>query len=330
MISLEDDELTFRFPDIHPRAVCEIAFRRTLRIPDDNREYPLPPDFGRFPLHHVDDYAHRLPSAWQMHGGVFLPMHQSEAVWLDFHALYPMAIKVAAGKVNVLTGQEWTRDLCAEPQDYLVVPSQPWLDGFCVAEGTIRQFVAMPLGAGFTAEEQLAGASQHGGLQIIAYPMRGDVYRERYQCTRAVREDASARDDQEPLSEVQDMGIAPGGLMRQRIYEDAEGLDAWDTSTCSRCFAHLLNSQQFFSIAGVEPPTMPPTAKNYSDAGLPWFDYYDGDRAALKGAKKLAGMHSLAAKSWQAGVGPVAGNEAANPQVVKTLTGRPVREGETF
>ena len=98
----------------------------------------------------------------------------------------------------------------------------------------------------------------------------------------------------------------------------------------ARCFVHLLNSRQFFSVAGVEPPTMPLSAKDYSDAGLPWFDYYDGDRAALKGAKKLAGLHSVAAKSWQAGTGPLAGNQRASPQVVKTLTGRAVRQGEAF
>lgn len=31
---------------------------------------------------------------------------------------------------------------------YLVAPDQPWLDGFCVQKGLIRQFVAMPLGQG--------------------------------------------------------------------------------------------------------------------------------------------------------------------------------------
>ena len=228
MISLENDQLTFRFPEVHARAVCGITFQRTLRIPDDNREYPLPPGLGRFPLHHVDDYTHRLPPAWQAHGGIFLPMHQSEAMWLSFDTRYPMAIRVAAGKVNVLTGREWTRDLCAEPQDYLVVPSQPWLDGFCVAEGTIRQFVAMPLGTGFTAEEQLTGAAQHGGLQIIAYPMRGDVYRKRHQRVDEGHEGVSVFDAVAPNH---GMGMAPGGLMRQRIHEDSEGLDAWDTST---------------------------------------------------------------------------------------------------
>ena len=74
-----------------------------------------------------------------------------------------MAIKVAAGKVDALTGEPFRNGLTERPQDYLVIPGQPWLDGFCVQEGLIRQFVAMPLGEGYTAEEQLTGTSEHGG-----------------------------------------------------------------------------------------------------------------------------------------------------------------------
>ena len=43
MIELLNNQLTFRFPEVHQKAVCSIDFQRTLRIPDDNREYPLPP-----------------------------------------------------------------------------------------------------------------------------------------------------------------------------------------------------------------------------------------------------------------------------------------------
>ena len=61
MITLDDDQLVFRFPDVHPDATCRIAFQRTLRIPDDNRDHPLPPGLGHFPLRHVDDHAARVP-----------------------------------------------------------------------------------------------------------------------------------------------------------------------------------------------------------------------------------------------------------------------------
>lgn len=331
MISLENETLTLRFPDVHARATCAVSFQRTLRIPDDNREYPLPPGLGEFPLRHVDDYADVLPAAWRTRGGIFLPMHQSEAMWISFRSAgYPMALKVAAGKVNAVTGEAWSRDLSAEPQDYLVVPDQPWLDGFCVAKGTIRQFVAMPLGKGFTAEEQLTGQAEHGGLQIIAYPMKASVYKELFEQTVVLEPRATIAavcDVAPPLAE---MGLAPGGLMRQKIYEDDYGIDAWETSTSSRCFVHLLNSLQFFSVTGAPAPTMPPTAKNYSDAGLPWFEHYGGDKSALDGAQKLAGLHSVAAKSWQQGV-PLAGNGPAQPHIVKAVGGRrQVREDEAL
>ena len=105
MLTVQNDKLAFQFPEVHPDAVCKIEFQRTLRLPDDNREYPLPPGLGRFPLSHVDDYAHKIPAQWVEHGGVFLPMAQAEAMWVRFSSDYPFAVKIAAGKVNAVSGQ---------------------------------------------------------------------------------------------------------------------------------------------------------------------------------------------------------------------------------
>ena len=122
-----------------------------------------------------------------------------------------------------------------------------------------------------------------------------------------------------------EMGLAPGGLMRQEIYEDEHGIDAW-SSTSSRCFVHLLNSVRFLAVTGTEPPVEPPTAADYSNAGLPWFDYYGGDKTALEGTRQLAGLQSVAAKSWQKGAGGVPGNDPATPTVIHTLGERQVRD----
>jgi hypothetical protein len=176
MIELLNNELAFRFPEVHPQASCSISFQRTLRIPDDNREYPLPPGLGRFPVEHVDDFSDSLPDAWRRHGGVFIPMYQSEALWINFDGDYPCAVKIAAGKINAVSGQAWDTGLSQGPQNYAVIPRQPWLDGFNVSEGHVRQFVAMPLGEGFTAEEQITGKAEFGGLQILVYPMKREVY----------------------------------------------------------------------------------------------------------------------------------------------------------
>lgn len=70
MIELKRDRLEFSFPEVHPKASLAISFQRTLRVPDDGRTYPLPPGLGNFPIRHVDDYSHQVPSSWIDHGGV--------------------------------------------------------------------------------------------------------------------------------------------------------------------------------------------------------------------------------------------------------------------
>ena len=151
------------------------------------------------------------------HGGVFLPMYQSEALWINFAGSYPMAIKVAAGKIDAITGEEWKNEISRRPQDYLVVPEQPWLDGFNVDEGLIRQFVAMPLGSGYSVEEQITGKAEHGGLQILVYPLKAELY----EPPRLVEMESLMDASLDPCASGSgsfDMGLAPGGKMEQEIY----------------------------------------------------------------------------------------------------------------
>ena len=311
MITLESDRLTFRFPEVHPDAACSIDFQRTLRIPDDGSDYPLPPGLGSFPLRHVDDYADRLPAAWQRRGGVLLPMHQAEAMWLSFDcdSDYPFAIKVATGKICAVTGDAWAERLNRDPQDYLVVPEQPWLDGYCVEKGVIRQFVAMPLGAGYTVEEQLTGAAEHGGLQIIAFPMK----RERYEQMQREAEELRGQYEYDPNVAYgppteSAMGLAPGGRMRQEIYDDPYGLDAWDQRHASRCCVSIVNSRQWQAITGERPPNQPPTAAHYAEAGLPWFDYYR-DLEPVEATDTLKDISGVAALGAKKGATPLPDNE---------------------
>lgn len=326
MIELKDNELVFSFPDVHEHARCSIEFQRTLRIPDDNREYPLPPGLGEFPLDHVDNLGDKLPEHWKRHGGIYFPLYQSEAMWINFDNHYPFAIKIAAGKVNALTGETWSDGLHNDPQDYLVAPEQPWLDGYCVAKGLIRQFVAMPLGEGYSAEEQLTGAAEHGGLQIIAYPMKKEVYYEHFiKPYEGANKDIMFRRVCECAD--MDMGLAPGGLTRQEIYEDEYGIDAWETSTSSRCFVHIANSEMYQQLTGRRPPDKPPTAKEYNCAGLPWFDYYS-DGEALSGSDKLAGMTGVAGKWFQKTKQIFSDNDAVKPVNIQNLGKKRVREGE--
>ena len=84
MPTLENDRLVFRFPQIEESARFSIDFQRTLRIPDSEKTYPLPPGLGSFPLRHVEDYPGKLPAQTTARGGVILPMWQAEAMWLNF------------------------------------------------------------------------------------------------------------------------------------------------------------------------------------------------------------------------------------------------------
>eukprot|EP01012_Entosiphon_sulcatum_P055824 TRINITY_DN7839_c0_g1_i1.p1 TRINITY_DN7839_c0_g1~~TRINITY_DN7839_c0_g1_i1.p1 ORF type:complete len:685 (-),score=126.71 TRINITY_DN7839_c0_g1_i1:26-2080(-) len=154
-----------------PAAGLSVSFQRTLRIPDTDKTYPLPPGLGTFPLTNVLAHKDRLPAKWVKQGGVFLPIYQREAMWLSFSAKEPCALKVGVGNVNAITGKPWEDGLTNNPQNYLVLPDQPWLDGVCVESGVVRQFVAMPLGKGVTVEGQLTGREDIGGLQLEAYPL---------------------------------------------------------------------------------------------------------------------------------------------------------------
>ncbi|HEY5867234.1 MAG TPA: hypothetical protein VI542_17065, partial [Candidatus Tectomicrobia bacterium] len=86
-----------------------VTFQRTLRVPDDDRVYHLPPGIGTFPVLRVEDYADRVPPAWHQHGGVFLPLYQREALWLGWQGANwkPHAVKVGVGRVNAITGGPW-------------------------------------------------------------------------------------------------------------------------------------------------------------------------------------------------------------------------------
>ncbi len=324
MIMLEDDCLEFRFPEVHEAARCGIGFQRTLRIPDDGGDYPLSPGLGSFPLRHLDDYAVRLPESWRVRGGVIAPMHQAEALWINFHSDYPFAVKVATGKICAITGDSWVDRLNRDPQDYAMLPRQPWLGGYCVEKGVVRQFVAMPLGEGYTVEEQLTGAAVHGGVQIVAYPMKAERH-EALQSKRHVARHLSVRRYSAAMEAP--MGLAPGGRMKQEIYDDPYGLDVWDQRHGSRCFVSLLNSAQWMAVTGERPPTEPPTAQDYTACGLPWFGYYGGDTRAVAGSDKLRGLKSVAQQTAATGQGPLPDNETiATPHVIGLGKARPVRE----
>ena len=341
MLELKQNNLVFTFPKIHPEAELKITFQRTLRIPDDETTYSLPPGFGSFPLKHVDDFMENIPEKWIQHGGVMLPMYQSEALWINFDSKYldrhnteyPFAVKIATGKINVLTGENMQNGLHSDIQDYLVASEQPWLDGYSVEKGLIRQFVAMPLGDGYTAEEQITGHAEHGGLQVIVYPMKRSVFDRRYpeQDIDTLEERVMFSADCSPCEPSPDMGLAPGGRMKQEVYEDPFGINDWDIDTKNRCFVHMANSLVWRSITGDDPPTVPLTSKEYTHAGLPWFDYYNDSAKPIPGSAILNKIKSVATLGKEKSKNPLPENQSVVVSNIiklrKNLCKDEVREG---
>lgn len=265
-----------------------VSCQRTLRVPDDGRKYPLPPGLGAFPLNAVSEYAERLPPEWRARDGVFIPMHQSEALWLGLRGapFRPTAIKVAVGGFNVLTGAPHDLMLRADPQDYLVSPPQVWLDGIRTQRGTIRQFVAEPLGRGRTVEAALAGAEVRGGIELAVFHPRPGIFPDSppapLQRLGPTRSLGAA------------MGMGAGGEIAQRIYPDPHGLSTWDVERPDVVEVHVLNSLQFELATGLEPPPTPIDARAYSERGLPWFELYDEHRGDLAESERLSGVTTLA------------------------------------
>lgn len=269
-----------------------LTFHRTLRIPDDGRAYPLPAGLGLFPVLRVADYRDRIPAAWGWDDGVFIPMYQREAVWLGFAAApwKPNAVKVGAGRVNAVTGAAWDEGLRADPQDYLVCPPQPWLDGVNAGGGVVRQFVAVPLGRGLTVESQLAGGAEAGGLRVLVFDPRPGRFPDAPPPRPAAAPQPQAAP---PAAAGGPLGVGAGGTMTQKIYPDPHALDAWDPDARGGLAVYVVNSEQYQAVTGRPPPPTPITPDVYRDHQLPWFTLYDEDRGTVAAPAALRGIRSV-------------------------------------
>lgn len=276
-----------------------VRFLRTLRVPEDNKVYPLPPGLGEFSLHRVEDYVEKVPQDWLAKGGVFIPLYQREALWIGFEAerWKPNAVKVGVGNVNAITGASWNETLHNDPQDYLVCPLQPWLDGINTAEGIVRQFVATSLGRSDTIESQVTG-SEIGGIQIQVFEPRPGIFPD----TPPPRK-LPAVFQTESVSKDGVMALGAGGAIKQKIYPDPYGLEAWDQKNFGLVWVHILNSKQYEEVTGLKAPATPIDAQTYTQHGFPWFELYDEDLGGLPASRRLAGVKSLREKQVERGKG---------------------------
>ncbi|MEU8716177.1 hypothetical protein [Streptomyces sp. NPDC048663] len=282
-----------------------VRFVRTLRLPETGT-HPLPPGLGEFPVRRVSDHADTVPQEWLARGGVMLPVYLREAMWLSFAGtVEPAALQVGVGKVCAVSGEPWSDRLSREPQNYLVLPRQPWLDGINSGRGTVRQFVAVPLGLGATVEGQVTGEEVWGGVQLRSFTLKDEPLARWRREERLRRERtptaqgpggygaalpmmaAAPAPGGAPRSRAAGMGLGAGGSMRQEVYADDRPALDWATGPAGRVFVHLVTPPQWRRITGEEPPPSPVDRAAYTRAGLPWYDYYDQDARDLAPADAL-------------------------------------------
>ncbi|WP_371600602.1 hypothetical protein [Streptomyces sp. NBC_00564] len=325
-----------------------VRFIRTLRLPETGT-HALPPGLGEFPVRRVEDYADTVPAEWRARGGVMLPVYLREAMWLSFGGTAePAALQVGVGKVCAVSGKPWSSRLSRNPQNYVVLPRQPWLDGINSGKGTVRQFVAVPLGLGATVEGQVTGEEVWGGVQLQSFPLHDEelgVWREAQRRMAATRREMTvggyggafpmaAQAAPAPAAapggrarSAPAMGLGVGGSMRQEVYRDDRPLKAWSEEPAGRVFVHLVTPPEWRRITGEAPPPSPVDRAAYTRAGLPWFDYYDQDATDLSPTDTLGSVQPVGDwlgddhEPWQ----------QPSPHQVKPLgdaPGKPVEDGD--
>ncbi|MEU5366509.1 hypothetical protein ABZ354_24055 [Streptomyces sp. NPDC005925] len=295
-----------------------VRFIRTLRLPETGT-HPLPPGLGEFPVRRVTDYPGTVPQEWLARGGVMLPVYLREAMWLSFAGTTePAALQVGVGKVCAISGRPWSDRLTRRTQNYVVLPRQPWLDGIKSGKGTVRQFVAVPLGLGATVEGQVTGEETWGGVQLQTFPLndrelaawRAEEAQRRAERARAMPPPsapgaaygaapafggapafgAAPAAPAAPRRAGAAMGLGVGGSMRQEVYKDDRKRGDWAEQPAGRVFVHLVTPPEWRRITGEAPPPSPVDRAAYTRAGLPWYDYYDEDAEDLAPTGTLQGV----------------------------------------
>ncbi|MGW5329320.1 hypothetical protein [Streptomyces sp. NPDC004014] len=335
-----------------------VRFVRTLRLPEKGT-HPLPPGLGEFPVRRVSDFGDRVPPQWRGRGGVMLPVHLREAMWLSFTGTTePAALQVGVGKVCAVSGKPWRDHLVRRPQNYLVLPRQPWLDGINSGKGTVRQFVAVPLGLGATVEGQVTGEEVWGGVQLQAFGLKERALAEWRRAERERRRQRTAgpfagfgapppgggplpvaaaapggpppapsAPAGAPPRRAAAMGLGVGGSMRQEVYRDDRPLEDWSETPAGRVFVHLVTPPEWRRTTGEAPPPSPVDRAAYTRAGLPWYDYYDEDAedldpsGALTDVKPVGDWLGDDLDPWQQ---PSPGQVAP----LKDAPGKPVEDGD--
>ncbi|EUC42825.1 hypothetical protein COCMIDRAFT_39180 [Bipolaris oryzae ATCC 44560] len=263
-----------------------ISFRHTIRVPDNERISKLPPDLGAYPIKAVADYRNKMEPAIAAKGGVFFPIYQSEAIWIDF-SCEPNSkymIKIYVGSVNAISGEPAIEDAgtklrlqarmaevngkgseCIPLQDYIIVPGQMWLDGIADYRTMIGQSIRIHVESSDTIEMLMLWIQDH-----LDYPSN--------QQRLIFRKTGLKNEGYCPLTQ---MAIAAGRKIEQGIVPDRLR-DRWERKCTTVFNAQILNSA-------------PMDAKIYKQLGLPFYKLYEepsgisGDFSLFKSVAQING-----------------------------------------
>lgn len=276
----------------------KVIVHRTVRVPEGRAPANLPPSLGEARTYRVADYRETCPVTFE-DDGVFVGLRDREAVWLSLFASQPVAVAVGAGGVNAVTGKPLAPSL--SEGGYLVVPPQPWIDGWKGAAGEVYQFVSTRFGGGKgdTVAEQLIGEdSKSGGIGLAVFDSMEPLTPKR----RPIETCGHEMTGSAPVSfgaavksrgSAKEMGLGKGGAIAQKIYPDPYDIDVWKDEPSATMAIYLVDAVSFADITGEELSPTPQSSEGY---GGGYFKLDDGSEDDVKGSEVFAGLNSVFAE----------------------------------
>lgn len=97
----DGDDLSHRtirltYKGAYDTEILDVSLRRTIRVPDNDKAYALPPDLGAFPIYSVDRYKGNLPESMVTKGGAFVPIHRESSGFA-----WPLLVLVTFFRINL-------------------------------------------------------------------------------------------------------------------------------------------------------------------------------------------------------------------------------------
>jgi hypothetical protein len=201
-----------------------ISFQRVPRVPDD-----APP--ARLRSHGV------LPVALVSEDIAFVPVGDEEGVWLGLEGRndLPCAVRVliqSATLEDAVTGRPPSNRLTDDPQNYVVVPLQHWLEGATVDGTCARQFV------------RIAWTPKQAAVQVFSFLA------------------APLREGFQPASGRTRENGPPCRLpefVEQDLWPDPYGVGAWNESAVARMQVRVVSGEEYLHATGsTAPPALDP------------------------------------------------------------------------